>query len=208
MALGVAWCCWRRRLNEIVLLVLPVVSFVFLFGMQKMFVERNLSPVLPLALLLATAGFFAMANWLWQNDLRRVGATLLTAVLLASITGDRAVWLLLHEGVTETQAKGYEAYLKALDRDFPEVRKSFTSLFNDNDMDWLKGELMGRREVILNVFDFNDAYKKRGFEEMERRFNVFPVAEYRGTFADYPLSGLNNFHGPRMRTFLVRSLGE
>jgi hypothetical protein len=208
MALGIARCCLRRRFNEIVLLVLPVAGFVFLFGTQKMFVERNLSPVLPFALLLASAGFFAMANWLWQNNLRRIGATLLAAVLLASITGDRAVWLLLREGVTETNVDGYDAYLKGLDRDFPGVRQSFTSFFNENDMDWLKGELMGRHEVLLNVFDFNDAYKKHGLEEMERRFNVFPVAEYRGTFADYPLSGLNNFHGPRMRTYLVRSLDE
>jgi hypothetical protein len=208
MALGSIWYLWQRRVKEVIFLVVPVAGYVVLFGAQKMFVERNLSPVLPVALLLASAGFATLTGWLWRSNLKLAGVILLAAISVASITGDRALWLLLRDGVTEKETAGYEAYLKNLHRDFPDVRFSFTSFFNNNDMDWLKGELAGRREVLLNVFDFNDAYKSEGFREMNRRFNAFPVAEYRGTFADYPLSGLNNFHGPRLRTYLVRSLAD
>lgn len=208
MALGSIWYLWRRRINEVILLLVPVAGYVMLFGTQKMFVERNLSPILPVALLMASVGFAILTGWLWRSNFKLAGVIFLAAISLASITGDRALWLLLHEGVTGKETAAYDAYLKNLRRDFPDVRLSFTSFFNNNDMDWLKGELIGRREVLLNVFDFNDAYKLRGFQEMERRFNAFPVAEYRGTFADYPLSGLNNFHGPRLRTYLVRSLAD
>ena len=42
MALGSIWYLWRRQINEVILLVVPVAGYVMIFGTQKMFVERNL----------------------------------------------------------------------------------------------------------------------------------------------------------------------
>lgn len=205
IGLGGAVCLWRRQWAACVLLLLPVAGYATLFGVQRVFVERNLSPVLPSALLLGVMGFVALVTWLWRSGSVRIGITAATAVLLALVTGERALGLLLREGLTEIEPSRNQAYLSGLKRDFPKQHQAFTSLYNDTDMDWLRGEVQaGQGEVLLTVVDFSDAYKVKWLPVMEKLFTVLPVAEYRGTFADYPLSGLNNFHGCRLRTYVVR----
>jgi hypothetical protein len=205
---GGLWCVWRREVRAAGLLLLPLLAAICLFGSQRVFFERNLSVVLPGAVLLGAIGMQAVFDQVLQHPAgRRIALAL--GLALASLPGVRVAQRFLGEGVTDRVTAGEAQFKDQLGRDFPGVRLAAGSMFSEREFVWLRGELLsGRGELLYVLMDFNDAFKTRYLPELSRQFLVLPVAEYDGPFADYPTSDLNLFHGHRLRAYRIRERGE
>lgn len=201
---GGAWLAVRRAGQFFLLLVVPLALSIWLFGSQRVFFERNLSTVLPAALLLAALGLAGVFQFLRQEPARAVVFAL--AVLLASVPGDRVLLLFLGSGIDGGEQANEQAFRKELAREHPGVRTAVGSLFSPAEFSWLDGELLsGGGELLYVIQDFNDPYKPAYLPELNRRYQAVPVAEYRGTFADYPVSALVVFHGHRLIAYRLRA---
>jgi hypothetical protein len=160
--------------------------------------------VLVAALLLGAAGLTGGGEWLRARR-AHFGASVLVVVLVASLPGDRVLWLFLRAGITEIEPAREQAFFARLAQDYPGIRVARGSLFSEQEFAWLDGELgYGQGDLIFVLHDFNDAYKARYLPELLRRFRAVPVAEYHGTFADYPPCALSVFHGHRLVAYRLK----
>lgn len=201
-ALGMFFCVREGKWRTVALLVVPTLASIWLFGSQRVFFERNLCLVLPAMLLLSAMGlagiFAALTTRPWHY---RAATT--AAVLLASLTGDRVLLLFLRDSMTGVDERRLEAFQEELKRDYPGVPSTFSSLFYEGDIPHLKHEAhRAGGQLLLFLWDMNDAYKARWLPVLERELQAIPVGECREVLADYPTSSM---HGKLLRVYLLRT---
>jgi hypothetical protein len=202
MVTGMTWLLFQRQLNTVVLLIAPVVCSVVLFGSQDVFFERNLSPIAPAAVLMAGLGITFLVDALLKTPKFRFGFAI-AVVLATSVTAGRTLQLFLGEGI-EGDGVRMQAYRESLSERYPDIHHTVASLYDSREVAWIEDELaVGKGRILLSLYGFNDAYLERWLPVLAARYQMLPIGEFRGTFADYPPSAFKVFHGTRMQSYLL-----
>jgi hypothetical protein len=194
---GVGVVLWRRHWKVWAVMILPLVLEVVIFGSLRVFFERNLSMVVPSALMLAAAGIVAVFHTLQDGKVARYFAAS-AAALFMSMPSAYAVYLFIEQSLKpETQ---FEAFLDDLKRDFPTTRQIAGALLFPTELDRIDHELNVSNGPMLYLYtDPNDEFTIKYASEMGRRFHMMVVGEFDGAFASYPTCTLTVSHGPVWR---------
>ena len=152
--------------------------------------------------LLAALGIVFLADALLRTPKIRFGFAI-AVVMATSVTAGRTLQRFLGEGI-EGDAIRLQAYRQSLNEQYPGVHHTVASLYDSREVAWIEDELaVGKGRILLSVYGFNDAYLERWLPVLAERYQMFPVGEIRGTFADYPPSAFKIFHGLRMQSYLL-----
>ncbi len=192
---GIAVLAARRQFAALLLLAGPVALFAALFASRSVFFERNLSPVLPLAAVLAGIGVAALAARLAAVR-PRFGPALaaaVTAILLIAplrFTGP----LLLHE-FSGRGAVAHDALERELRARHPEARWLSSHLVTQEPAaDIAVHFRTERRPVLLRATLYPDDATANNLADLRRRFEMKVVAEDPGSFPPLPPCTLHTYH--------------
>ena len=205
MAWGAGVLAWRRQWAELVLLAGPVVLFAGYFATRGVFFERNLSHVVPLALVLSALGFVAVVERVGR------GRPMITGLVAGGlvIAGAapmllRVTWPLVQIEFSGVGARRHEAFERELKAKHANAEFKDVQLLNDGPLAELDQRWRaGKGPVLLRVADYHDEWTAYNLGQMKVRFEVQDVVDVRGTFPGVPTCTLLTYHSPRHRYFLV-----
>lgn len=202
LALLGAVVLWRRREKEaLVLLALPPLLLLGYFGIQRVFFERNLSPVVPLLLVLAGVGGAAVLKplaprWRWLAGL---GAGALLVVVPLRIT-----WPLVTREITSLGPDQRAAFDDRLRARFAESKWMEESLVGPGVVTKLQQHFKASTQpVLLRATDFHDEWSEHTRRSVEYDFVWERLAVQPSVFPDVPVCTLLTYHSARSTYYRI-----
>jgi hypothetical protein len=188
IVLGIWYFLRKQGMWIMLMLLLPVMVFFVFFALQKIMFERNLSYIVPFALLLAAGGVVQVTDWL-RNIIpgRRVlaGMTAIMAVSIGYIPAEISYRFLFIElsGKRDQMVAEFE---QAMRKKYPEYPTAvIASAYPKESMEKLRPRLDAGQTMLVKVFDFTDEhYSRHGLELLYQALEITPVHVIPSTFED------------------------
>ena len=199
---GGLWFAWRRRWDEVVMLVLPaVVCFVY-FARQRVFFERNLCFVLPFVLVVGAVAAAALGRALAPRAGPAWGAGALALLLagLAALPGARMTDRLVRVALDDDVVRADRATIARVLAPFSGGPQEWYTCGTSDSVTQFTARF-GRGEqppMLIGFNDYNDDYTRRISPELRSRLALEEVYLYRGAFWDLPVCTLNVYHGAKV----------
>lgn len=196
-AVGIV-AAWRtRRLMPLWLLALPAVLAFAHFATQRTFFERNLSHILPGALLLAGFGAVAVTAR-WDGWRAAVGAAVIG--LLASWPAAVLSYHLVHNSFSGRDMAKAMVWDKKMDDEIERlgVESRYIGFTLPDDLERLRRDFTEIRTPLVIFFsEFDDWGSRTRRAEFEREFVFHVVGVHEPALSRVPISGLRVYHGAR-----------
>lgn len=193
---------WRRRQGEaLMFLALPPLVLAGYFGTQAVFFERNLSPVLPLLLVLSGVGGATIVErvatpWRWVAGL---GLAALVAIVPLRLS-----WPLVTQELSVLGPEARSAFDDELRARFPASRWLDEPLVGLGDRTKLRAHFaVSTQPVLLRAADYHDEWSAEHRRQLEREFVVERVAEHQSTFGQLPVCTLLTYHSARSTYYRI-----
>jgi len=195
----------RQRWREFALLAGPVVLFGGYFATRTVFFERNLSHVVPLALVLAALGVQALAEILFKRwSVPRVATALLALALLA-IAPLRVAGPLVANEFSGRGAEQREQAEQALRTRHPGAVWHAEAIVGGNPAGWLAEHFRAPASpaVLLCLTDYADDWSARELADLQAKFELRRVADAPSVFEGTPVCTLTTYHSSHQHYFVV-----
>jgi ABC-type antimicrobial peptide transport system permease subunit len=204
--IGVRYFIRKRGILAAAMLLLPILMYFVLFALQKNLIERNLSPIVPLALFLAAGGICLIYDTLRKilpNPMLRDSVFLLLAIAIAFTPGYvsyRLLFIELNGKRGDTVAQLHNSIAQKYNQ-YPST--VVTLMYYEVFMEKLDYDLAEKGTHLVKAIDFADDYSQLGLQELAREFSVSHLYTIPSTFEDIRSCSLHTYHSPRYHYFLV-----
>ena len=188
-------------------LCLPIAFYFAVFGLQRIFFERNLSHVVPLILLLSAAGFMFTVRWVRARAIPRWITSPIAILLFLSAAAPPA--LISYRLVGIAMKAGSED--RAIKREAELVKKfglpitKTTWLLSEEDVQSLIDIAEENRQgALVRIVDINHAFLPPNLAKLSKQVQVQQVEFLPSLFQDIPASTLRDYHSVALRYLLLR----
>jgi hypothetical protein len=188
-------------------LCLPIGFYFAVFGLQRIFFERNLSHVVPLILMLSAAGLTFTVRWVRARAKPRWISSAMAVVLFICAVAPPALVSYRLVGValriqSEERAKKCEANL--VKKFGLPIEKTGWLLSEEELHSFIDIAQENSRGTLVRVVDVNHVFMKRHVAELCKRVPTQEVEFFPSLFQDIPASTLRDYHSVAFRYFLLR----
>lgn len=199
---GAIFLLWRRRLVESAIITAPLLFYLFAFGQQRVFFERNLSHVVPLAAILAAAGLVVLAEFLGRSTWRNLAFAAGLVFLLAQ------PFLVSHILVFQALRTSSKIRARSLEQQL--IRQQHAPLLLDSEL-LTSGHIDNLASIakysagpfLTATPDFNDPYTAANLKHLETRVRTKVVGRLPSLFSGFVTSTLLVYHSPALRYLLL-----
>jgi hypothetical protein len=196
---------WRRsQIEALALLALPPLILGGYFATQAVFFERNLSPVLPMVLVLAGIGGASVVkslgpSWRW-------GAGCVCAALLL-VEPLRVTWPLVVEELSVRGPQQRAALDDMMRARWPESRWMENAMVGAGVVTGLEEHFrMSGQPVLLRATDYHDEWSEQTRRQLAEKFNLERLEVRPSEFQRAPVCTLLTYHSARATYYRVTGL--
>lgn len=197
-AAGIMVLLRRRQALLSLILAGPVVFYVAFFGQQRVFFERNLSHVIPMAAMLAGVALVAIINVLPPRPWRPAifALALLVVVAQPALVSKTLVFQAMRTS-TDHRAANYGNTLSQQQRaPLVAAAELLVGGHVDQLVNWAN---QSRGDILVATRDYHDVYTKRNLAELQKRVKATVVGEFPSLFPGFSTSTLVVYHSPSFR---------
>lgn len=197
-AVGIAVLLKKKQYLLCLVAGAPVIFYTAFFGQQRVFFERNLSHVIPLAAMLAGVGLVALVKLVPHRKWRPiVFAAALSVVVIQPALVSKTLVLKAMRTTTEWRALQYG---KGLSRREGIPLVGGTELLIPGHVaeleNWTK---QSASDILVETNDYHDPYTNRAAEALRMRMRAKAVGHFPSFFPDFVPSTLLVYHSPSLR---------
>lgn len=201
----------ERSWDKVLLAYFPVLFFTAFFASKPVFLERNLSHVVPLYILGSVYGLKIAHNFLKARMRSTYLNYIVVPILLASMSLAPSYWTyklvfdvysLRHD---KFRAEFEEKFItkKYKSKYFVQILPLSDELFHGfvDTLDYLM--LKGNLPIVISIGDNGYGYSSKYIVWLERRYRMEPLGKLESIFEELPPSTLQTYHSWAEHYFLI-----